>query len=186
MPSEDAVRHGRRVALVAVTIAVLLCGLISWFFPGSISLLIVAVLAGACAAGGVAAGMRRARMQLQRGRVLLLDPQARTMVVKGRGRDNRDANIELGAHEVEAVVIEDVWRHAWRWDQRINRKRNELMQDNPAITVRLRTGGVVQIAIWHHPRNAPEFGKWLCGALGAIERGELPGQRAAAVVEEKD
>ena len=186
MPSEDAVRHGRRVAVTAVSIVMLLCGIITWFFPGSISFPTVCLLTLACAASGIAAGFRRAVVQMRSGRYLLLDPQAKTFIVKGRGRDERDANVELHAHEIEAIVIEDVWRRPWRWDQRFNRKSNELLQDNPAVTVRLRTGGVIPIAIWHHPTNAPEFGKWLCSALGAVDRGEMPGERREAVDEEKD
>lgn len=186
MPSEDSVRYGRRLSVAAASLSMLACAAASFAFPATVSLLAVIAICIACGALGVAAAMRRAKAQLAKGRTIVLNPANRTMVVKGRGRDNRDANLTLHAHEIEAVVIEDTWRHAWRWDQKLGRKNKALVQDNSTVTIRLRSGGVIPIAIWHHPRNAPEFGKWLCGALAAIERGELPGTRRETVQEDKD
>ncbi len=186
MPSEDALRYGRRGAVLAASLCMVVCAISTWFFPASVSLAFIAAITLACGALGAAGGLRRARAQLASGRVLLLSPSERTLVVRGRGRDNRDANLSLHAHEIEAVVIEDTWRRPWRWDQSLGRKRSALVQDNSTVTVRLRSGGVIPVAIWHHPRNAPEFGKWLCGALAAIERGEMPGNTRTAVQEDKD
>jgi hypothetical protein len=177
MPSEDALRYGRRVAVAAAALSMLVCAASCWFFPASVSLIAIIAITLACGALGLAAGLRRAKAQLAEGRTILLSPSERTMVVSGRGRDNRDANLSLHANEIEAVVIEDTWRRPWRWDQTLGRKSKALMQDNSSITIRLRSGGVIPIAIWHHPRNAPDFGKWLCGALASIERGEMPGNK---------